>query len=253
MTSADTDAVLAVESAYDAAWNAGDVAGLVRCFAADAVLVTPRGEVAVGAQEIGDRLGAFLRGAARGSRHSTRATRVSFVTADVAVVDGEARVEGGALPRTIEHRFTDLLVRRDSRWLIAHVRAYGRDEGDQGGAGETMERAVPILPADDLRVATDFYAGKLGFRILFEASDDGRHGLLGLVRGTIRITLDCPMDGHGRNACVALEVDDADACFEEWSQREDVLRPPRDEPWGARTFDFLDPFGNTIFVIGPTR
>jgi uncharacterized glyoxalase superfamily protein PhnB len=30
-----------------------------------------------------------------------------------------------------------------------------------------------------------------------------------------------------------------------------VLRPPRDEEWGGRTFDLVDPFGNTIFVIGP--
>jgi hypothetical protein len=30
-----------------------------------------------------------------------------------------------------------------------------------------------------------------------------------------------------------------------------VLRPPRDEEWNARTFDLLDPFGNTIFVMGP--
>ena len=87
---------------------------------------------------------------------------------------------------------------------------------------------------------------------LYEASDDGKSGILGLARGSIRITLDSPMDGHGRNACVSLEVDDADAYFEEWSQKVDVLRPPKDEAWGARTFDLLDPFGNTIFVMGPT-
>ena len=49
-----------------------------------------------------------------------------------------------------------------------------------------MERAVPVLPADDLSVAKDFYATKLGFRVLFEASDDGKSGLLGLARGTIQ-------------------------------------------------------------------
>lgn len=32
-----------------------------------------------------------------------------------------------------------------------------------------------------------------------------------------------------------------------------VLREPKDEEWGARTFDLLDPFGNTIFVMGPLR
>ena len=114
-----------------------------------------------------------------------------------------------------------------------------------------MERAVPILPADDLAVAKDFYASRLGFEVLFEASEDGRTGVMGLARGTIQITIDCPMDGHGRNACVSLEVDDADGYFNEWSSKVDVLRGPRNEEWGARTFDLLDPFGNTIFVMGP--
>ena len=114
-----------------------------------------------------------------------------------------------------------------------------------------MERAIPVLPADDLSVGKEFYATKLGFRVLYEASDDGKSGILGLARGSIQITLDSPMDGHGRNACVSLEVEDADAYFEEWSRKVDVLRPPKDEPWGARTFDLQDPFGNTIFVMGP--
>jgi uncharacterized glyoxalase superfamily protein PhnB len=61
------------------------------------------------------------------------------------------------------------------------------------------------------------------------------------------------MSGHGREACVALEVTDADAYYAEWRSRVEVKRPPKDELWGARTFDLLDPFGNTIFVMGPPR
>ena len=114
-----------------------------------------------------------------------------------------------------------------------------------------MERAIPILPADDLAVAKTFYVDGLGFRVTFETSENGRTGLLGLERGAIRLTLDSPMDGHGRNACVSLEVNDADAYYREWSAKVQVLRQPRDEDWGARTFDLLDPFGNTIFVMGP--
>lgn len=114
-----------------------------------------------------------------------------------------------------------------------------------------MEYATPILPADDLAVAREFYVKALGFRITFEHSEDGRSGLLGLERGTIRLTLDSPMAGHGRNACVSLTVDDADAYYREWSPRVTMLRAPKDEDWGARTFDLLDPFGNTIFVMGP--
>lgn len=114
-----------------------------------------------------------------------------------------------------------------------------------------MERATPILPVDDLGVARAFYVDGLGFSVRFEATEDGKNGLLGLERGTICLTLDSPMTGHGREACVALEVEDTDRYYHEWRQRVTVNRPPRDEPWGARTFDLVDPFGNTIFVMGP--
>jgi catechol 2,3-dioxygenase-like lactoylglutathione lyase family enzyme len=115
-----------------------------------------------------------------------------------------------------------------------------------------MERAVQLLPADDLRVARAFYVDRLGFTIRFESTDDGINGILGLERGGICLTIDAPMDGDGRNACVSLEVDDADRYYREWSAQVAVLRAPIDEPWGARTFDLLDPFGNTLFVMGPT-
>ena len=114
-----------------------------------------------------------------------------------------------------------------------------------------MERAVPILPGDDLGVARDFYVKGLGFHVTFEASEDGKNGLLGLERGTMSLTIDCPMAGHGRDACVSLLVESADAYYDEWRERVSIKRPPRNEDWGQRTFDLIDPFGNTIFVIGP--
>ncbi|HYO84246.1 MAG TPA: glyoxalase superfamily protein [Bryobacteraceae bacterium] len=114
-----------------------------------------------------------------------------------------------------------------------------------------MERAIPILPADDLAVAKAFYVDGLGFRVTFEASEDGHAGLLGLERGGIQLTIDSPMDGHGRHACVSLQVEDADAYYREWSRKVTVLRAPKNEEWGARTFDVIDPSGNTIFVMGP--
>lgn len=116
-----------------------------------------------------------------------------------------------------------------------------------------MERAIPILPADSISVAREFYASKLGFKVLFESSQDGTNGMIGFARGTIQLTVDAPMQGHGREACVGLEVDDADAYYAEWSAKVPVLRAPKNEEWGARTFDLLDPFGNTIFVMGPVK
>jgi SAM-dependent methyltransferase len=114
-----------------------------------------------------------------------------------------------------------------------------------------MERAVPILPADDLGAARAFYVDGLGFHVTWEASADGRLGLMGLARGTMTVTIDAPMSGHGREACVSLLVEDADACYEEWRHRVAIPSPPRDEEWGARTFGLSDPSGNTVFVIGP--
>lgn len=115
-----------------------------------------------------------------------------------------------------------------------------------------MERAVPVLPADDLSVAKDFYS-RLGFQVTFEASDDGKNGIMGVERGTISITIDAPMSGHGRGACVSLHVDDADRYYDEWRERIEVRQPLKDEEWGARTFGFQDPSGNTVFVIGPPK
>jgi methylmalonyl-CoA/ethylmalonyl-CoA epimerase len=116
-----------------------------------------------------------------------------------------------------------------------------------------MDRAIPVLPTDDIAAAKTFYVDGLGFRVTWEASDDGHTGLLGLARGEMHLTLDCPMDGHGRHACVSLHVDDVDAYFAEWSARVAVPAAPANQDWGARTFSVHDPSGNTLFVLGPRR
>jgi uncharacterized glyoxalase superfamily protein PhnB len=59
------------------------------------------------------------------------------------------------------------------------------------------------------------------------------------------------MSGHGRAACVSFQVEDADQYYKEWRNRVDIPRPPQNELWGARTFDMLDPSGNTLFIMGP--
>ena len=109
-----------------------------------------------------------------------------------------------------------------------------------------------MLPADDLSAAKQFYVDKLGFHITFEQSD-GTTGIMGVERGTLAITIDAPMSGHGRQACASLHVDDADRYYNEWRAKVDIPRPPQDEYWGARTFSVHDPSDNTIFVIGPAR
>ena len=116
-----------------------------------------------------------------------------------------------------------------------------------------MERAVPNLPADDLQVAKDFYVGKLGFSVRYEATTDGKRGVLGLERGPFVLHIDAPMSGHGRQVVATLEVDDTDALYDQWGGQVALERPPQNEEWGGRTFGVTDPFGNLLYVVGPLK
>ncbi len=126
-------------------------------------------------------------------------------------------------------------------------------EGSAGGSeGQQEERAIPQLPGDDIRIMKEFYVNRLGFAVQWEfTEDDGTSGMMGVARGGMELTIDCPMSGHGRNVCMVLRVASADAYYEEWRDRVEIKGPPRDEEWGARTFGVRDPAGNTVFVIGP--
>lgn len=53
------------------------------------------------------------------------------------------------------------------------------------------------------------------------------------------------------NACASLRVNSADELYLAWRGKVEISRPPMNEPWGGRTFGIQDPFGNTLFVIGP--
>jgi hypothetical protein len=56
-----------------------------------------------------------------------------------------------------------------------------------------MERAVRVLPADDLAVAKEFYVRGLGFNVRFEATEDGKSRLMGVERGPNTIFVIGPM------------------------------------------------------------
>jgi len=119
--------LIAVEHVYDAAWTAGDLAGVLRCFTSDAVIITPDGDLLAGIAEIEAGLRSVMAQPSR-QVHSSTIDAVHFVTAHVAVVDGHAVLDadaGAPSDQRLLHRFTDILVKRDGAWQIAHVRACG--------------------------------------------------------------------------------------------------------------------------------
>jgi uncharacterized protein (TIGR02246 family) len=125
----DEAAIRGVEQAYDSAWNRGDVGALVALFRDEAVIVNPRGQTVRGRAELEPLIRQFLGGPARGSTHRSVIEKVHFLGDDVAIVDGEATLDGmigaeGEPEPPLVHRFTDVLTRTRGSWLIAHVRAY---------------------------------------------------------------------------------------------------------------------------------
>jgi uncharacterized protein (TIGR02246 family) len=113
------------EAAYDVAWRQGDIEGILVCFTEDALLISPRGDVAKGKDQLRSLFSSFLQHEARDTKHTSRISRISFVTDDVAVVDGEAFIEGSvSLSDAVkQHSFTDILVRTEKGWLISQIRA----------------------------------------------------------------------------------------------------------------------------------
>jgi uncharacterized protein (TIGR02246 family) len=121
----DEAAVRAVESAYDAAWNAGDVAAVVSLLTDSVVITNPSGETTVGRDEAASSFAALMDGPARGSTHTSEIVAVRFVTPDVALVDGLATISGfGARAEPLRHDYTDVLVLTTDGWRIDQVRAY---------------------------------------------------------------------------------------------------------------------------------
>jgi hypothetical protein len=64
-------------------------------------------------------------------------------------------------------------------------------------------KIIPILTSNNLTTDLDFYQ-KLGFQIEFSVTEDGINGIARVANGEAKLTLDCPMDGHGRNGCISI-------------------------------------------------
>ncbi len=90
----DEAEIRAIEADYDDAWGSADLTRLMSVLERDVVILDPRGGTSVGASEARRLLGEFLAGEGASSTHTSRCKRVSFVTDDVALFDGQATIAG---------------------------------------------------------------------------------------------------------------------------------------------------------------
>lgn len=121
-----------------------------------------------------------------------------------------------------------------------------------------LKAAIPVLPADDMAKALEFYTKKLGFSEKFRDNDKApkyvgieRDGImLHLVEVTPQRTAKLVAS---QTMCRVL-VEDVDALYAEFSKHSGVIHPNGKlaaKPWGTREFGVLDPAGVclTFFVV----
>lgn len=114
----------------------------------------------------------------------------------------------------------------------------------------------------DIKAACDFYAGKLGFEIVFTYGEPPFYGQVrrGAARLNLRMICEPVFVGDIRERetllAASIAVDSAaelKALYEEFQAAGAAFRQTlKQQPWDARDFIVRDPDGNLLHFAGPT-
>jgi catechol 2,3-dioxygenase-like lactoylglutathione lyase family enzyme len=116
-----------------------------------------------------------------------------------------------------------------------------------------VERSEPILPSRDLDETRAFYQA-IGFQPWFQGRGNPGYEILSRGHLVVHFFLERALDPAANDAGCYLRVTDADRFHEDCSvldlPRSGIPRinPPRDEPWGMREFNLVDPSGNLLRI-----
>jgi len=109
-----------------------------------------------------------------------------------------------------------------------------------------LNDVIPVLPARDVSEAVRFYVERLGFKLLFQDSDDHPQ-YAGIHRGAVELHLQFQFEkdfeaGTAGQAMLRLVVDDPDVLFEEYKDKGVFHEGTQlcDTSWGTREFAFWD-------------
>jgi catechol 2,3-dioxygenase-like lactoylglutathione lyase family enzyme len=105
----------------------------------------------------------------------------------------------------------------------------------------------PILGTRDLAKAFDFYVNRLGFRLAF-GDPSARIGYVGLRRDKVELHLQFQYDHEMATTRLRIVVDDPDALYEEYKDRNVFHEGTRlaDTSWNTREFAIYDPDRNAL-------
>jgi len=116
----DEEAIRQAVRSYVAAFNQGDARTVARQWSADGVYVSPSGQRVQGRKAIGREFAAYFA-ETTGQRIELGTPTIRFLTADVAVEEGIARVSRTGEPPA-ETSYAAIHVKRDGEWKLDSVR-----------------------------------------------------------------------------------------------------------------------------------
>lgn len=124
----DIEAIAAIETQWETAWNHHDVAAMVRLFAPDADVVNLAGEWFKGRDAFAKSLEGLHSAKTKESVWQTEQIQTSFLTPEIAIVhvyfnsSGERNPDGTPMPprRGI---FTRVETKREGRWVVVASQA----------------------------------------------------------------------------------------------------------------------------------
>lgn len=112
------------------------------------------------------------------------------------------------------------------------------------------KRLVPLITVENMAASVDFFVQRLGFSVVFDSEGfvSLRHASGDLELGFMRPVGDeSPFVGHG--VTYGLEVEDVEAEYRRICiEGVDTDGPPRDNPWGDRSFTVIDPNGIALHI-----
>lgn len=111
-------------------------------------------------------------------------------------------------------------------------------------------RLVPRLTVEDMTASVEFFVESLGFEVVFSSE-----GFVSLRHPTadLRLVFNRPLPDEvpfgGQGLAYGLEVQDVHAAYHRICTRGvDTDGPPRDNPWGDRSFTVVDPNGIAVHI-----
>jgi len=104
---------------YETAFNKGDAKALTALYAADALRLTPMGQLLTGRAAIEQDYLTNFAGPSKGTKLQLHPGKTQTVTADVALIEGTYEVTGGTAQ--VKGRYLNTVVKQAGQWRLVSV------------------------------------------------------------------------------------------------------------------------------------